>query len=233
MEQKQSSDLLHPSAPTSKSERVVIVGTGETAALALEYFRYDSPYEVVAFSAEEAFLGSDVYCGMPTVSLEKLAGIYSPAEYRVFVAVSMTQLNRLRRRLYGAVKSVGFDCVSYVSSHACVMRTVELGDNVYVGENTTVQHGARVGNNVTIAGGTFIGHSSVIEDDVFIGPDVTVCGFSRVGRGSFVGAKSCIADTRVVAEDCLIGAGAIVVKDTEAGGVYVGNPARAYRSNQP
>jgi sugar O-acyltransferase (sialic acid O-acetyltransferase NeuD family) len=209
-----------------KSERVVIVGTAETASVAFDFFRYDSPHEVVAFSAESAFMTADVYRGLPVVPFEELAESYPPAEYRAFVAVSMTQLNRVRRRLYDAVKAAGFDCVSYVSSHAFVLPTAEIGENVYVQENASVQPGARIGDNVFIGSGSCVGHSSVIEDDVFTGPDVTICGFVTVGRSSFVGASSCIADSLTVAQDCVIGAGAVVLKDTEPGHVYLGNPAR-------
>jgi sugar O-acyltransferase (sialic acid O-acetyltransferase NeuD family) len=207
-------------------ERVVIVGTGETAALALEYFLCDSPHEVVAFAAERQYLTSDFYCGLPAVSFEQLASRYPPGQYRAFVAVSAAELNRVRGRLYEMVKTVGFDCVSYVSSRAFVAGSVALGENAFVLENTALQHDVRVGDNVFIGSGTSIGHSSVIEDGVFAGPGVTVCGFARVGCQSFLGAGSCIADCLDVAADCLIGAGAVILKDTLPGKVYLGNPAR-------
>lgn len=38
--------------------------------------------------------------------------------------------------------------------------------------------------------------------------------------------NSCIRDGLSLGEECVIGAGAVVVKDTESRGVYVGNPAR-------
>jgi sugar O-acyltransferase (sialic acid O-acetyltransferase NeuD family) len=218
--------MRHPLQSESKAERVVIVGTGEWGATAFEYFSYDSPYEVVAFSAEAPFITSDVYYGLPVVPLDELAKAYSPAEYRAFVAVSDIQLNRVRRRLYDAVKAAGFDCVSYVSSHAFVMHNVEIGENTFVHENASLEFMVRVGNNVLIGGGTLIGHSSVIEDDCYAGPHVTVCGGAVVGRSSFLGANSCIADCVSVAEDCVIGAGAVVLKDAKPRQVYVGSPAR-------
>lgn len=216
----------HPLQTESKNERVVIVGTGENGAIAFEYFNYDSSHEVVAFSAESAFISDDHYCGLPVVPFEDLAKVYSPAEYRVFVAVSDIQLNRVRRRLYHAVKAAGFSCVSCISSQAFVLRTAEIGENVFAQENTALQHGTRVGDNVFLGSGTCVGHGSVIEDDCYAGPHVAVCGGCTVRRGTFLGANCCIADCVTVAEDCLIGAGAVVLKDTEPGQVYVGSPAR-------
>src|SRR4051794_34083100 len=86
------------------AEQVVIVGVGETAEIAYEYFTHDSPHEVIAFSAEEAFVTGDAVCGLPVVPLEHLASTYDPTSVRAFVAVSSTQLNRLRRRLLDSVK---------------------------------------------------------------------------------------------------------------------------------
>jgi sugar O-acyltransferase (sialic acid O-acetyltransferase NeuD family) len=216
----------HPLQGDTKGERVVVVGTGEWGASALAYFSYDSPHEVVAFSAEASFITSDVYCGLPVVPLEELAKAYPPDEYRAFVAVSDIQLNRVRRRLFDAVKTDGFNCVSYVSSHAFVLPDVEIGENTFVHENAALEFMVRVGDNVLIGAGTCIGHSSVIEDDCYAGPHVVVCGNSTVGRRSFLGANSCIADCVSIAEDCIIGAATVVLKDTEPRQVYVGNPAR-------
>src|SRR6516225_5520010 len=43
--------MYHPLQELSEGERVVIIGTGDMAAIAFEYFRYDTPHKVVAFSA--------------------------------------------------------------------------------------------------------------------------------------------------------------------------------------
>jgi sugar O-acyltransferase (sialic acid O-acetyltransferase NeuD family) len=210
----------------SRGERVVIVGTGEWGAIALQYFRYDSPHEVVAFSAEAPFITDDVYCGLPVVPFEELARAYPPDEYRAFVAVSEVQLNRVRRRLYDGVKAAGFDCVSCVSSRTFILRTAEIGENVFIQENAAVEHGARVGDNVFLGSGVCVGHGSVLEDDCYVGPHVTICGGCTVGRGSFLGANSCIAHCLALAEESIIGAGAVVLRDTKPRQAYVGNPAR-------
>lgn len=216
----------HPLQTLSKGERVVIVGNGEQGAIALEYFTNDSPHEVVAFSADAQFIIADHYCGLPVIPFDQLAYTYPPSEYRTYVAVSSTQLNRVRRRLYDAVKALGYDCISYVSSHAFVVSNVEIGQNTFVHEHATLQHMVRLGNNVFIGTGTCIAHSSIIEEDCYFGPQAVVCGNCRIGRASFVGANSCIANDLSVAEDCVIGAGAVIHKDTLPDQVYLGNPAR-------
>lgn len=205
----------------------MIVGNGENGGIAFEYFTNDSPHEVVAFSAEAPFVTADTYCGLPVVPFDELANTYPSNEYKIYVAVAATHLNRVRRRLYNEVKAMGYSCVSYVSSHAFVVSSVEIGENTFIYENVILQHLSSVGNNVFIGSGTCIGHSSIIEEDCYFGPHATVCGNCRIGRGSFVGANSCVAHSLSVAEDCVIGAGAIIHKDTLPNQVYLGNPARS------
>jgi sugar O-acyltransferase (sialic acid O-acetyltransferase NeuD family) len=219
--------MRHPLQTSAKGERIVIVGTGEQAEIAFEYFTYDSPHEVVAFSAEPQFIKGPTLQGLPVVPLDHLAEAWPPSEYHAFVAVSATQLNRLRRRLYEAVKAAGYTCVSYLSSRAFAWHNVEIGENSFIFENNVLQHRVRVGDNVVLWSGNHVGHRTVIEDDCFVSSHVVISGFCHVGRWSYLGVNSCIRDELSLAEDCVIGAGAVVVKDTDSRQVYVGNPARA------
>ncbi len=206
--------------------RLVIVGTGVRAAIACECFRHDSPYEVAAFCAETPRLADGVHCGLPVVSFDDLTAAYPPGRHLTFVATSPADGSRFRRQLYDKVMSAGYNCVSYVSSRAFAARSARLGENTFVHEGAALQHGVEIGRNVVVGSGTCVGHSTVIEDDCFIGPHVAIAGFCRIGRGSFLGANSCLADTTQVAEGCVITPGAVILKDTEPGQVYVGNPAR-------
>jgi sugar O-acyltransferase (sialic acid O-acetyltransferase NeuD family) len=218
----------HQMRSEARGERVVIVGAGVVGALAFEYFAYDSPHEVIAFSAEREFITTDTFCGLPVVPFDKLTVEYPPTEHQAFVAVSAnpTQLNGVRRRLYDAVKAVGYRCVSYISSRAFVSPSAQIGENTLVAEGNSLHHMARVGNNVILLSGVHVGHGSVIEDDCFVASHVVIGGSCRVGRGSFLGLNTCVVSFLSVAEDCYIGAGAVIMRDTAPRQVYFGNPAR-------
>jgi uncharacterized UPF0146 family protein len=41
---------------SGKKQKIVIVGAGEFAEIAYEYFTHDSEFEVVAFSVEKSFI---------------------------------------------------------------------------------------------------------------------------------------------------------------------------------
>lgn len=204
---------------------LVIIGNGETAELAYEYFTYDSPHKVVAFSVDEAYLQKEQLFGLPVVPFQQLESRYDPSFHNVFVAVSYTQLNRVRTRLYTEVKRKGFTPVSYVSSKAFVWGNVQIGENCFILEHNVLQYAVRIGNNVVLWSGNHVGHRSTIRDNCFVSSHVVISGFCDVGENCFLGVNSCLGDHVRVAKDCVIGAGAVVLRDTEQRKVYRGNPA--------
>ena len=207
-------------------EKLVIVGDGETAEIAYDYFTSDSNYEVVAFSAERNFIRNQTLFGLPVVPFEEIERLFDPESHKVFVAISFTQLNRLRGRLFNKVKEKGYSLCSYVSPKAFLGKNTEIGENCFIFENVTLQHGAKIGNNVTIWSGSSVGHHSVIRDNCFLASQVAISGFCDIGENCFLGVNSCTVGGLKIAKDCVIGAGAVVIKDTSEGKVYVGNPAK-------
>jgi sugar O-acyltransferase (sialic acid O-acetyltransferase NeuD family) len=207
-------------------KKLIIIGDGETAEMAFEYFTYDSPYDVVAFGVEAQYAKKAQLAGLPVVHFEEIDRQYPPETHEAFVAISYTQLNRVRARLYQATKAKGYFVASYVSSKAFVWRNVEIGENCFIFENNVVQYAVRIGNNVVFWSGNHIGHQTVIKDNVFISSHVVVSGYCEVGENCFLGVNSCIANNIQIARDCVIGMGAVIHKNTEPRKVYVGNPGK-------
>jgi sugar O-acyltransferase (sialic acid O-acetyltransferase NeuD family) len=191
--------------------KLVIVGDGETAELAYSYFTADTEYEVVGFSAEAKYLHNQQLLGLPVVPFEEIEHTFDPETNWAFVAVSYTQLNRLRIRLYQAAKEKGYRLCTYVSPHAYIAKDVEIGENCFILENVAVQRGVKIGDNVTIWTGSVVGHRSKIDDNCFIATHVAVSGFGEVGKNCFLGVNSCTTGNVKIADDCIIGAGAVVI----------------------
>lgn len=209
----------------SDGEKLVMIGNGETAEIAYEYFKHDSPHTIVAFSVEEEYIESKSFRDLPVIPLEEIKSTYPPEDYSAFVAISSTKLNRLRTRLYNQIKELGYSLVSYVSSNAFVWHNVDIGENVFIFENNVIQYQSEVGDNVVIWSGNHIGHQSYIKDNCFITSHVVISGFCEIGEYSFLGVNATLGDNISVGEDCVIGAGAVVHEDLDGEKVYVGNPA--------
>ncbi|MEA5124369.1 acetyltransferase [Xanthomonas floridensis] len=211
----------------SARKPLVIVGAGEFAQIACEYFQHDSDYEVVAFSVERDYLLRPTLGELPVVAYEELEQRYPPAQYEVFVAIPATQLNRLRRRFYQDMVQRGYCCASYVSSRAFVWRNAQVGANCFIFEGNVIQPFTRIGDNCILWSGNHIGHRTVVQEHVFIASHAVISGYCDIGQGSFIGVNATLSDKVRIAADNIIGAGALVTRNTEAGRVYVGSPARA------
>jgi sugar O-acyltransferase (sialic acid O-acetyltransferase NeuD family) len=212
-------------------EKLIIVGDGEFAEFAFEYFTNDSPYEIKAFTVEKKFLKKEKLFNLPIVPFEQLEEFYSPTEYKIFIAITYTQLNRVRTRLYHESKKKGFSLVSYIHSNSYIASSAKIGENCFIEENCSIQYNTKIGNNVFIGANSVIGHSSTILDNCFVSFNVGITGMCKIGENSFLGVNSCLQDNLKIAEDTIIGAGAVVLKDTEKEKIYVGNPAKALNKN--
>lgn len=210
-----------------KKKKLVIIGAGEFAEIAYEYFTYDSEYEVSAFAVEAPYRNMDRLFDLEVIDLEYMDQLYPPEMYDVFVAVTYTKLNRVRRRLYSFCKEKGYHCASYISSHSFVWHNAEIGENVFIFEDNTIQYHVKIGSNVVLWSGNHVGHRTVIEDDCWLTSHIVVSGFCHIGSGSFIGVNASIGDNVTLGRDTVLGAGAVTVKSlADTGKVYVGAPAR-------
>jgi sugar O-acyltransferase (sialic acid O-acetyltransferase NeuD family) len=200
---------------------LVIFGAGDIARLAAYYFSEDSAYDVVAFTVDTPWLQADSCDGKPVVPFETLATHYPPERHELFIALSYSGLNRLRREKYLAAKAQGYRLASYVSSRATVLNQYQHGDNCFILEDNTIQPFVHIGNNVTLWSGNHIGHHSIIDDHCFLASHIVVSGGVHIGPSCFIGVNATLRDHICIGAECLIGAGALMLADVEPQGVYM------------
>jgi sugar O-acyltransferase (sialic acid O-acetyltransferase NeuD family) len=201
---------------------LVIFGTGDIAQLAHYYFSTDSEYEVVAFTVDAEYLTETTFCGLPVTAFEDVLKHFDPKRYDLFVALSYSKLNAIRKEKYLAAKLLGYRIASYISSHATVLNEGHIGENCFIFEDNTIQPFVTIGNNVTLWSGNHIGHHSTIKDHCFIAAHVVVSGGVDIGEQCFIGVNATLRDHIKIGERCVIGAGALLLSDAESEGVYIG-----------
>ncbi len=210
--------------------KIVIFGTGEIAQIANYYFDIDSDYEVVAFAVDKDYLKETTFENKPLVDFESITSTYPPSKYKMFIALSYSKMNKVRESKYNVAKSLGYELVSYVSSRCSYLSQFNHGDNCFIFEDNTIQPFVKIGNNVTLWSGNHIGHHSEICNHNFISSHVVISGHCYVEENCFFGVNVTVAHKVRIRKETLLGAGAIVSKNTEVGGVYV--PARSTKLNK-
>jgi acetyltransferase-like isoleucine patch superfamily enzyme len=140
-------------------------------------------------------------------------------------------------------------CGTNVVIHAPVnIYGCEIGDDVMVGPFVEIQRNVRIGarsriqshaficEGVTIGEECFVSHGVMFINDTFArgGPargDRTLWRPTVVGDRVSIGTGAVLLPVRICS-DSVIGAGAVVTRDIDVPGVYVGNPARLARRFQ-
>jgi sugar O-acyltransferase (sialic acid O-acetyltransferase NeuD family) len=210
--------------------KIIIFGTGDIAQIAKYYFETDSDHEVIAFTVDKAYVDASTFEKKPLVAFETIIDTYPPSDYKMFIALSYSKMNKIREEKYHQAKSLGYELVSYISSKCTYVSQFEHGDNCFIFEDNTIQPFVEIGNNITLWSGNHIGHHSKIEDHNFISSHVVISGHCTIKSNCFLGVNATIAHKVVVAEETLVGAGAVISKDTDKGGIYV--PPRTVKLNK-
>lgn len=130
-----------------------------------------------------------------------------------------------------------FQYIQPVNLYAC-----EFGSNCFVGPFVEIQKNVKIGNNVkiqshsficelvTIGNEVFIGHGVMFINDKFLygkpaGGDKKQWVKTTIGNNVSVGSNATILPVKIC-DSVIIGAGAVVTKDINEPGIYIGNPAK-------
>lgn len=206
--------------------KVVIFGILDTAELAHYYLEHDSEHKVAAFTVNREYLKEESFKGVPLVAFEDVENFFPPSDYAFFAPMTGRNMNRNREAIYLAAKSKGYNCISYISSHATILDRSVVGENCFILEDNTIQPFTTIGNNVVLWSGNHIGHHGQIKDNVFFTSHVVLSGHCTVEPYSFFGVNSTIRDYTHIAQGTLVGMSAAITKETEEWGIYIGNPAK-------
>ena len=200
---------------------LVLFGAGAFAEVVDFYFTHDSTHRVVAFTATADSLQEREFRGRPVVPFEEVETRFPPATHAMFIAMGYRKLNRLRQDFFDQAKAKGYGLTSYISSKATHWGDTEIGENVFIFEDNTLQPFVGIGDDTILWSGNHIGHRSKIGPHCFISSHVVISGFCRIGSHCFLGVNATIADEVKVGDRNIIGPGALIQKDTGPDEVYV------------
>jgi sugar O-acyltransferase (sialic acid O-acetyltransferase NeuD family) len=202
--------------------KIVVFGTGQIADEAYFYLTHDSPYEIVAFTVDAAYLQETEKFGLPVVPFDEIVGKYPPSDFKMFVALGWRyEFNKFRARKYDECKALGYELISYVSSQAANVGKVPVGDNCFVLEFAVIQPTSKIGNNVFIWSRNHIGHHASVGDHCYIAGNVTIGGNTKVEPYCFIGVSSTLGHEITIGRESFIGAGSLITKSVEPNSVYI------------
>ncbi len=207
-------------------KKILIFGTSAFAEVVYWYFKEDSEYQVMAFTAEREKIEKNELYGLPVVAFEDIQDKYSPDDHSMFVAIGFAKLNAVRADFYNRALEKGYKLATYVHSGVKVWPNNKIGQNTIIFENNTIQPFVEIGDNTVLWSGNHIGHHSKIGNNSFITSHVVVSGFVNIGNSCFIGVNATLRDGISIGRENIIGAGALIMKSTKDNEVYPANRTR-------
>ena len=190
-------------------KKLLIFGDGEIADQAFFYFTKQSNYQVEAFISDKP--KQERFNTLPLVCSENLEKEFSNKEYHIHIAISYRNLNKNREEKFNYFKNKNYNFASFISDKASILTNKSnLGKNLFILEEQSIQSGVKIGDNVMIWSNNHIGHNSIIADHTYISSNVTISGFCNIGKRCFFGVNSCVSDFTKIGDDCFITMGSIV-----------------------
>jgi sugar O-acyltransferase (sialic acid O-acetyltransferase NeuD family) len=144
-------------------------------------------------------------------------------DYDIFVAIGN---NTTRERIQKNLEKLGASIPVLVHPGATIGKQVEIGFGTAVMAGVVINCCTRIGKGCIINTGATIDHDNIVEDYVHISPGANLAGTVKVGKGTWIGIGSVVSNNISIVSNCKIGAGAVVVRDIDEVGIYVGVPVK-------
>lgn len=143
--------------------------------------------------------------------------------YDLFVAIGD---NRIREELQEKLEKAGASIPVLVHPQSIIGNDVSIGMGTVLMAGVIINCCSKVGKGCIVNTGATIDHDNVIEDFVHLSPGTHLAGNVRIGKGTWIGIGGLVSNNVSIITRSIIGAGAVVVKDINTAGTYVGVPAR-------
>ena len=133
---------------------------------------------------------------------------------------------RAKRLLAGRLEGARVGFASAVHPSVIAGSGVTFAEGSIVGAGVVIAYDTAVEAHATINLGATVGHDCVVGRYSTVAPGVNITGNVRIGEGCEIQTNATIVPGLTLGDGVRVGPGAVLLKDAEAGGFYMGNPAR-------
>lgn len=130
----------------------------------------------------------------------------------------------LRKKIISNLTNVRF--ATLIDPNVQMSSSTKIGDGSIICAGSIITVDGNIGNHVIVNLDCTIGHDANLDDFVTLYPSVNVSGNVHLGECVEMGTGSKIIQGLNVSNNSIVGAGAVVVRNIEEPGTYVGVPAK-------
>lgn len=182
----------------------------------------DCGYNIVGIIDNEL---TGIYYGYPIIGKDKDAKALFPQYGKARIIVTPDS-PKLRKKLVGNYKSIGYNFITVISPQSKVSRYAKIGEGTVVQSGVNISSATEIGDFCKLNTNCNLMHDNIIGNFVTIAPNAVSLGRVEIGDNSYIGANSTILPGIVIDNNCVVGAGAVVTHNVAEGKTVKGVPAK-------
>lgn len=141
-------------------------------------------------------------------------------------AVCVVGNAKVRRQIIEKLLGSGVLFATIIDPSVIFSKRISIGEETIIGAGTIATVDISIGKHVIINLDCTLGHDDVIENFVTIYPSVNLPGNVIVGECCELGIGTQVIQGKKFVKNTIVGAGAVVIRDINESGTYVGCPIR-------
>ena len=204
--------------------RLGIIGAGDLGVQLAHLARKIGQYEPVAFYDDTRQPGSLVSGIAVAGGLDAFGQAGTNTSFDALVIAIGYRHLALRQRVFERLRG-RFRFATLIDPQAIIDPTCTVGEGAVVYPGCVLDMNAAVGCNALLNVGCVVAHDSSVGPGCFLSPAVKLAGFVRLGESVSLGIGTIVIDNVTIATGVRTGAGAVVTRDIDEPGLYVGVPA--------
>lgn len=204
-------------------KKLALIGVGGHGDAIYPYID-TSEYELVGFFDDKPISS---HKGLPILGKtnDVISALDANSIDAVFIAIGD---NKPRKKIFDLIVEKHYDKLINIICPTATILNPELikGRGIFVGHEAFVGALVEVYDNVIINTKSIVEHNSIVKSHCNVAPAAVILGSVTLEEGAYIGASSTIKQLITIDSWATVGAGAVVVKNIEDDGTYVGIPAK-------
>ena len=147
---------------------------------------------------------------------------FDPALHQVIIGIGDS---KIRERIVNELP-VNTEYATLIHPNAIISDWVEIAEGSVVCAGSIITCNIKIGKHSQLNLMTTVGHDCQIDDYFTTAPATNISGICTFGKHVYFGTNSSVKQGISICDNVTIGMGAIVVKNINESGVYIGSPAK-------
>lgn len=198
-------------------KNVIIIGAGGHGKVVADTV-LSSDDNIVGFLDDNPNIGES-FAGFPMLGSVDDFGNYPDCSFVIAIG-NADEREKIANQLQGVSWYTAIHPTTVISE-----LDVSIGEGTVIMANVAVNAGAVIGKHCILNTGSIVEHDNQLDDFVHVSVGARLGGTVHVGKKTWIGMGASIRNNLSVCAGCIIGAGAVVVKNIEEAGTYIGVPA--------